>query len=166
VSSPCKFNYLVGKTNAITEPAVRLQSLRPGILQRANPSQYSEYPLDFLAIHHKKLTRYPAYAKKHNYANGKNPTDYTSFYAPWQGCGKDRASRSSLLFQIQVANAHKQEPTGYMMDRTRIVLDAWDHGIRDFPELPEAISSAIEGHDVEDLMRRNLAIKLYDVLGK
>jgi len=53
-----------------------------------------------------------------------------------------------------------------MMDRTRIVLDAWDHGIRDFRELPEAISSALEGHDVEDLMRRNLAIKLYDVLGK
>lgn len=59
-----------------------------------------------------------------------------------------------------------QEPTAFMMDQNRIVLDFWDHGVRRFPELPDVICFAVEGNDVEDFLRRNLAIVLYDILGR
>ena len=106
------------------------------------------------------------FEKKHNNENDQNPTDMTSFHPQLKSYGKDRDTRSPLLFQIHAANAYKQEPTGFMMNKGRVVLDQWNHGVRDFPELPEVISTAIEGHDIEDLMRRNMAIRTYDLMAR
>lgn len=112
-----------------------------------------------------QLITLTAYGKLHNNKHGNNPTDYTSFHAASQHYGKDRSTWSPLLFQIQKASAHMQMPTAFMRHDNQIVLDPWDHGVRDFPELPGVLSSALEGYDVEMFMRSNLAIALYDILG-
>ena len=52
------------------------------------------------------------------------------------------------------------------MDEGHIVLDAFDHGIRDFPHLPKLLSSEIEGHDIEYYYRQNAETTDYDLIGK
>ena len=53
------------------------------------------------------------------------------------------------------------------MDKGRIVLDSFDHAIRDFPGvLPSALSSEIAGHDIMHYFRQNEHMQLYDLIGK
>ena len=48
----------------------------------------------------------------------------------------------------------------------RIVLDSFDHGIRDFPGiLPMCLSSELAGHDIMHYMRQDKNISLYDMIG-
>ncbi len=56
-------------------------------------------------------------------------------------------------------------PTGYVKDNGRIILDAFDHGLRNFPELPVALSSELEGSDIEYYYRQNAEIADYDLIG-
>lgn len=59
------------------------------------------------------------------------------------------------------------EPTGYVRDHGDIVLDAFDHGIRDFGNaMPLCLSTEIEGHDIETYKRRNMRIALYDIIAR
>lgn len=52
------------------------------------------------------------------------------------------------------------------MDGDRIVLDGFDHGLRNFgSQLPMYVSSELEGHDIEDYLRRNREISVYDLVG-
>ena len=52
------------------------------------------------------------------------------------------------------------------MDEGRIVLDGFDHGLRDFGnQLPMYVSSELEGRDIEDYLRRNWEITVYDLVG-
>ena len=54
----------------------------------------------------------------------------------------------------------------YVMDNGRIVLDAFDHGLRNFgSQLPMYVSSELEGHDIEDYLRWNSEIFVYDLVG-
>ena len=46
-----------------------------------------------------------------------------------------------------------------------IILDAFDHGLRDFPELPVVLSSELEGSDIEYYYRQNGEIADYDLVG-
>ena len=59
----------------------------------------------------------------------------------------------------------KRQPTRYVTDNGRIVLDAFDHGLRNFPELPVVLSSELEGSDIEYYYRQNAEIADYDLVG-
>lgn len=70
------------------------------------------------------------------------------------------------MFQIQSAGIRGQEPTGYLKHGQLIVLDAFDHGIRDFPQvLPKCLSSNLSGYDIENYSRQNKYITIYDLIG-
>ena len=46
-----------------------------------------------------------------------------------------------------------------------VILDAFDHGLRNFPELPVVLSSELEGSDIEYYYRQNAEIADYDLVG-
>ena len=48
----------------------------------------------------------------------------------------------------------------------RIVLDGYDHPVREFPELPATLSTEMSGCEVEYYLRQNQAIKPYDLMGR
>ena len=53
-----------------------------------------------------------------------------------------------------------------MMDHGRIVIDAYGHGIRDFPSiLPQALSTELHVHDIVYYFRQNDYVTLYDLVG-
>ena len=106
-----------------------------------------------------------AFAKKHGNKGGKHPTNYTSFLPKDKDVGPLRANRPDVLFRITKDGQHSAEPTGYLLDEGRIVLDAFDHGIRDFPHLPKVLSSELEGHDIEYYYRSNAQLTDYDLIG-
>lgn len=109
------------------------------------------------------------FPKKHGNVQGKDPLNCTSFLAQDQAYGKARATRNPILFQLEPRLGNRgPEPTEYVRDdNSCIVLDAFDHGIRDFGNaMPLCLSTEIEGHDIETYMRRNLKITLYDCVGE
>ena len=78
----------------------------------------------------------------------------------------ERENRPDRLFQIDNTSPKGEKPDGYVMDEGRIVLDAFDHGLRNFGyQLPMDVSSELEGHDIEDYLRRNREISVYDLVG-
>lgn len=81
--------------------------------------------------------------------------------------GSDWANRPALLFQLRPAKNHRcVEPTGVMMYHGRVVLDPFDHPVREFGrELPATLSTEMKGDEVEYYLRKNLAIKVYDLIG-
>ena len=80
--------------------------------------------------------------------------------------GSKRENRPDRLFQIQSDGVKGEKPNGYVMDGECIVLDAFDHGLRNFgDQLPMYVSSELEGHDIEDYLRRNREIAVYDLVG-
>ena len=92
----------------------------------------------------------------------------TGFVKKDYNYGPKRENRPDRLFQIQKSEDQKgEEPDGYVMDEGRIVLDGFDHGLRNFgSQLPMYVSSELEGHDIEDYLRRNWQISMYDLVGK
>ena len=90
----------------------------------------------------------------------------TAFVKKDYNYGPKRENRPDRLFQIQSDGTKGEKPDGYVMDRGRIVLDAFDHGLRNFGnQLPMYVSSELEGHDIEDYIRRNREISIYDLVG-
>ena len=70
------------------------------------------------------------------------------------------------MHQIRFDGVKGEKPNGYVIDEGRIVLDAFDHGLRDFGhQLPLYISPELEGHDIEDFLRRDREISVYDLVG-
>ena len=89
----------------------------------------------------------------------------TAFVKKDYNYGPKRANRPDRLFQIHNDSPTDEKPDGYVMDRDRIVLDAFDHGLRNFGnQLPLYVSSELEGHDIEDYLRRNREISVYDLV--
>ena len=81
--------------------------------------------------------------------------------------GPERANRPDRLLKLQNDDKKGKKPDGYVMHHGRIVLDAFDHGLRNFRnQLPMYVSSELEGHDIEDYLRRNREISVYDLIGK
>ena len=90
----------------------------------------------------------------------------TAFVKKDYNYGPKRENRPDRLFQIQHDGAKGKKPDGYVMDEGRIVLDAFDHGLRNFGnQLPMYVSTELEGHDIEDYLRRNREISVYDLIG-
>lgn len=80
--------------------------------------------------------------------------------------GPKRENRPDCLFQIESDKRNGEKPDGYVMNEGRIVLDAFDHGLRNFcNQLPMYVSSELEGHDIEYYLRRNREISVYDLVG-
>ena len=97
---------------------------------------------------------------------GYEDTNVTAFVKKDYNYGPKRANRPDRLHQIRSDGAKGEKPNGYVMDEGRIVLDAFDHGLRNFGhQLPIYISSELEGHDIEDYLRRNREISVYDLVG-
>ena len=105
------------------------------------------------------------YAKANGNVYGNDPTNYTAFLPKDRNVGTARAHRPDILFQIYNHNIRYVKPTGYVKHNGRIILDAFDHGLRDFPELPVVLSSELEGSDIEYYYRQNGEITDYDLIG-
>ena len=107
-----------------------------------------------------------AIPKKHGNEHGRESLNYTSFLPQDQSYGPSRADRHPILFQLKPVDFGAQ-PTGYVRDNGHIVLDALNHGIRDFGNaMPLCLSTEVEGHDIETYKRRNMQIALYDIIGR
>lgn len=98
----------------------------------------------------------------------ETPTNVTSFLSKDTNVGPDRSQRPEILFQIQANGEQRhEEPTEYMLDAGRVVLDCWMHGMRSFADvLPSTLDSELDGQSIEYYMRQNGAIILYDIIGK
>ena len=92
--------------------------------------------------------------------------DVASFLAKDRDFGTAWAHRPPILFQLYAGqNRVAVKPQGVLMDGNRVMLDPYDHPIRDFPELPVTLSSKEKGMWIEYYMRQNKEIKLYDLMG-
>ena len=90
----------------------------------------------------------------------------TAFVKKDYNYGPKRENRPDRLHQIRSDGVRGEKPEGYVTDKGRIVLDAFDHGLRNFGhQLPMYVSSELEGHDIEDYLRRNREISVYDLVG-
>lgn len=113
-----------------------------------------------LTVRHELINT--AYAKQRGY----DATDVTTFLAKDQPYGSDRNNRDPLVFQITSNCIRGQRPTGYLKDGGLVVLDAFNHGIRDFPLiLPKCLSTNLGGYDIMNYFRQNQYITLYDLIG-
>ena len=102
------------------------------------------------------------FPKKRGYEN----TNVTAFLQSDYFYGPERDDWPDRLFQIRCDVPEGEKPNGYVMDLGRIVLDAWDHGLRNFhDQLPIYVSSELEGRDIEHYLRRNREITIYDLVG-
>jgi hypothetical protein len=106
------------------------------------------------------------YPKFHGNNNGKGPDNYTSFLPQDKPFGPFRAQWNPILWKLKRCYESSLKPTDFVKVDGRVVLDAFDHGIRDFGDaLPLCISSEVQGHDVETYMRRNSEMTYYDLVG-
>ncbi|KAL6714540.1 hypothetical protein ACLMJK_007965 [Lecanora helva] len=82
--------------------------------------------------------------------------------------GGDWQNRPERLFQLDPAeDQYKHEPTGVLTYGDRVMLDPFDHPIRDFgDDLPIILSSEMKGWEVENHLRKNLAIRVYDLVAR
>ncbi|KAL6720524.1 hypothetical protein ACLMJK_002448 [Lecanora helva] len=128
----------------LAEPAVRLVDIRARLIEEAPPTLYT-------------------YGKEH----GVDPLDVTSFLAKDKDFGSEREHRAPVLFQIFFTPSGAKKPTGWIKDGGRIVLDCFNHAIRDFATiLPSVLSSELAGHDIEYFFRQNAYIQLYDLIAR
>lgn len=92
--------------------------------------------------------------------------DVASFLPKDRDFGTAWAHRPAILFQLYPgANRVSLKPQGVLMDGNRVMLDPYDHPIRDFQELPVTLSSKEKGMWIEYYMRQNKEIKPYDLMG-
>ena len=92
--------------------------------------------------------------------------DVASFLVKDRDFGTAWAHRPPILFQLYPGqNRVAVRPQGVLMDGNRVMLDPYDHPIRDFPELPLTLSSKEKGMWIEYYMRQNKEIKPYDLMG-
>ena len=99
------------------------------------------------------------YPKSNGNKHKREPYNYTSFLAKDRNVGSDRAHQPEILFQIRNPELHAVKPNGC------IILDPFDHGLRNFPELPVVLSSELGGCDIEYYYRQNAEIADYDLTG-
>ena len=105
------------------------------------------------------------YTKANGNGHKLEPYNYTAFLEKDRDVGSARAHRPDILFQIRNPELRSVKPDGYVKYNGRIILDAFDHGLRNFPELPVALSSELEGSDIEYYYRQNVEISDYDLAG-
>lgn len=97
---------------------------------------------------------------------GTDKNDVTSFHPTNGQWGPNRPDRAPILFQLRKTAAPGVAPRDVMQHAGRVILDQDDHRIRDFPELPSTLSTALEGHNIELYRRQNDKIDYVDLIGK
>ena len=67
----------------------------------------------------------------------------TAFVKKDYNFGPDRENRPDRLFQIESDGTKGTKPNGYVMYEDQVVLDAFDHGLRNFgTQLPMYVNSS------------------------
>ncbi|KAK4694553.1 hypothetical protein P7C71_g3046, partial [Lecanoromycetidae sp. Uapishka_2] len=127
-------------------PAVRQDIIRDRLLRQAKAQEGT-------------------YVHPHGQGTGNNET------APLRedlNYGSAWADRPDLLFQLRPNHDQRcVEPTGVLIYHGRVMLDPFDHPIRDFGrDLPIVLSTELKGDEVEHYLRKNLAIKIYDLIAR
>ena len=145
------------------ERAVRLKDIRDQLIQDESPSLYSKCQR---ATHNFIGLMSTAHAKAHGNVHKKHPTNVTTFLAKDKDVGPHKDNRPDILFQVFSTGRNKTKPTGYVKYRGRIILDSYDHGLRDFSELPKALSTELSGADIEYYRRQNATISDYDLIAR
>lgn len=103
----------------------------------------------------------------HDHGAGKEVQNVTAYLPADKDFGGDFNDRPPELKQIgRKADQHKKLPEGVKTHLGRVLLDPYDYPIRNFPELPATLSTDMKGWEVEHHLRKNLAIKSYDLMGK
>ncbi|KAL8951282.1 MAG: hypothetical protein Q9222_002737 [Ikaeria aurantiellina] len=103
--------------------------------------------------------------------SGEDPDDRTAFHPDYKDVNiKHREARPEILYQWDppAKNPLINEPP-FMYDpddTTRILLDANNHPIKDWPELPKVISGQVEGLYIEYWRRHNRHISIADVVAR
>ena len=145
----------------LTGKAVRLEDIRERLLEEESPDLYGDFPLPVLTS--LRDTKSSDYEKE----CGTDALDKTSFLAKDKRYGLARENRPAVLYQIYRPDGVRGvKPKKWLLDGGSIVLDTADHPIRDFPELPKCLSSAVGGHDINYYWRQNEFITTYDLLCK
>lgn len=141
-------------------PAIHLEDIRLRLVKEASKKMsYRQYHIQKPEEYSLTCTGFP---KK----RGFDDTNVTAFVKKDYNYGPKRENRPDRLFQIERDNRKGEKPDGYVMNEGRIILDAFDHGLRNFrDQLPMYVSSELEGHDIEDYLRRNREISVYDLVG-
>ena len=149
---------LIKLANGLEGPAVRQHTIRNRLIQRSRRSgNYSKPPPACTALH---------ILIKVGYQRDGRGDDVASFLPKDRDFGTAWAHRPPILFQLYPgSNRVSVKPQGVLMDGDRVMLDPYDHPIRDFPELPVTLSSKEKGMWIEYYMRQNKEIKPYDLMG-
>lgn len=105
----------------------------------------------------------PAYER----GTGKEADNMTAYLPADKDFGGDFDDRPPELKQIErKADQHQKKPKRMKTHLGKVLLDPYDHPIRNFPELPATLSTEMKGWEVEHHLRKNLAIKPYDLMGQ
>ncbi len=103
----------------------------------------------------------------HDRGAGKETHNVTAYLPADRDFGGDFDDRPPALKQIERrADQHKKKPKGVKTHLGRVLLDPYGHPIRNFPELPATLSTEMKGWEVEHHLRKDLAIKPYDLMGE
>ena len=101
-------------------------------------------------------------------AKGNDPEDITTYlklWKHWQPSRKDgwHGAQAEVLYRFDRKGYPVPNSTpGYLMHNGMIVLDLDSNPVKDWPELPLCLSSALEGSDIETVRRLNPNITLQD----
>ena len=97
-----------------------------------------------------------------------NDTNRTAYLHRDRNYGEEWANLPPIIYELYPpANRRAVKPRDVLRDASnRIMLDPYDHPIRDFPgELPIVLSDTLHGVWVEYYLRSNREIKVYDLIG-
>ena len=149
---------LIKLANDFEGPAVRQHTIRNRLIREAGRAGSYSKSFPPYAVH--QILMDIAYQR-----DGKG-ADVASFLPKDRDFGTAWAHRPAILFQLYPGqNRVAVRPQGVLMDGNRVMLDPYDHPIRDFPELPLTLSSKEKGMWIEYYMRQNKEIKPYDLMG-
>lgn len=144
--------------NGLEGPAVRQHTIRHRLIQQSIISgTYSKSPSARITLRMLMKAGYPR--------DGRGD-DVAAFLPKDRNFGTAWDHRPPILFQLYPGpNRVSLKPQGVLMDGSRVILDPYDHPIRDFAELPVTLSSKEKGMWIEYYMRQNKEIKPYDLMG-
>ena len=149
---------LVELANDLEGAAVRQHTIRNRLIRESRRAGSYSKSTPTYTIH--QILMEVAYQR-----DGKG-ADVASFLQKDRDFGTAWAHRPPILFQLYPGqNRVSIKPQGVLMDGDRVMLDPYDHPIRDFPELPVTLSSKEKGMWIEYYMRQNKEIKPYDLMG-
>ena len=112
--------------------------------------------------------RLPLTAAAHGRSEDGNGTNRTAFLFRDRDYGEDWARLPPVIYELyQPADRRAVKPVGPLMYGDCVMLDPYDHPIRDFPgDLPVVLCADLHGVWVEYYLRSNREIRPYDLMGR